>query len=201
MKILITGFDAFNNAAINPTEMMVKRFKNNNENLEVHKVILGTCYHDASVQLRKAIDEFNPETIICFGQSGGRGSIEIERVAINICDAKTADNNGLVLNDHTIKDSGPMAYASSLPLYDIVDALRADGIPARVSNSAGTFVCNYIMYELLYMIEHYYPEKRGGFLHVPYIHEQVLGKRNTPSIALGTLVKGLEIILETCMTS
>ncbi len=138
-----------------------------------------------------AIVEHDPDVIVNVGQAGGRYAVMPERVAINIDDGRIEDNEGYQPIDVPIKADGPPAYFSSLPIKAMATAMKEAGIPALVSNTAGTYVCNHIMYNTLYMIDHEFPGKRGGFVHVPYLPVQVLDKPNEPSLGLDELVTAL----------
>lgn len=199
MKILLTGFKPFGTHMMNPTEELLINFKNKNETIELKHLIMDTSYIESSKQIRDCIRTFVPDVIVSFGLGGGRSCVEVERIAINVIDSNLPDNNGNVIHDQCIRADGPLAYASKLPIKKIIEALKENSIPARVSNSAGTYVCNYIMYDMLYFVEHHYPQIKCGFIHVPYVHSQVLGKKNVPSLAERTLHDALEIILSICL--
>jgi pyroglutamyl-peptidase len=135
--------------------------------------------------------------VICVGQAGGRYDITIERVAINIDDARIPDNEGNQPIDEPIFADGDAAYFSSLPIKAITNEIKKEGIPASVSNTAGTFVCNHIMYGLLYLIDKKYNNIKGGFIHVPFLPEQVLNRPNTPYMSLEYIAKALTIAVKT----
>jgi pyroglutamyl-peptidase len=146
--------------------------------------------------VRAAIVEHDPDVIVSVGQAGGRFSVNPERVAINIDDGRIPDNEGDQPIDVPVWEDGPPAYFSSLPIKAMVTAMRAAGVPAAVSNTAGTYVCNHVMYTVLYLIDHEFPGKRGGFVHVPYLPEQVLDKPTEPCLSLDQLVTALTAGLE-----
>ena len=147
----------------------------------------------------KAIQEHNPDIVISVGQAGGRFDITPERVAINIDDFRIKDNEGNQVIDTIIKEDGEPAYFSKLPVKAMVKHMNENKIPASVSNTAGTFVCNHVMYGILYMIDKKYPNIRGGFIHIPYTTSQVIDKKNTPFMSLEEIVKGLELAIEACI--
>lgn len=190
MKILLTGFDPFGNESINPSIEAVKRC--HVAGVEMIKIEVPTVFYESIDVVSKAIDQHQPDVVICVGQAGGRVDITIERVAININDARIPDNKGNQPIDQKIYEDGENAYFSSLPIKQIVTDLNVAGIPASVSNSAGTFVCNHLMYG----IAHRYKNLKCGFVHVPFIPSQVTNK-NAPSMSLEIIVRGLETIIET----
>lgn len=196
MKVLLTGFDPFGGESINPALEAVKKVSNSISGAEVIKVEIPTVFRKSIEKIETALETHKPDIVICVGQAGGRFEVTPERVAINIDDARIADNEGNQPIDETIFRDGNAAYFSSLPIKAMVKEMNTNGIPASISNSAGTFVCNHIMYGLLYMIDKKYPNIRGGFIHVPFIPEQVVDKRNMPSMSLGNITKGLECAIK-----
>lgn len=192
MKILITGFDPFGGEKINPALEAVKGMKDNIEGVEIVKKMIPTVFRKSIDELEKAIIENNPDVVICVGQAGGRIPITVERVAINLDDAGIKDNEGNAPIDEKIFEDGENAYFSSLPIKAIVEEIKKNRIPADVSNTAGTFVCNHIMYGLLYLIDKKYKNIRGGFIHVPFIPVQVCNKANYPSMSLNNIITALE---------
>ena len=200
MKILITGFDPFGGEATNPAWETVRRLPDEVAGAQVIKVQIPTVFGKCAEVTRAAIIEHDPDVIVNVGQAGGRYSVNPERVAINIDDGRIEDNEGFQPIDVPIKADGPPAYFSTLPIKAMATAMQEAGIPAAVSNTAGTYVCNHIMYQVRYMVEHEFPGKRSGFVHVPYLPSQVLDKPNMPSLGLDELVvaltAGLEAIVE-----
>ena len=138
-----------------------------------------------------------PDAVVCVGQAGGRFGITPERVAINVDDARIADNKGQQPLDTVIQADGAPAYFTTLPVKAMVEAVKKAGLPTSLSNTAGTFVCNHIMYQNLYYLANHYPKTQGGFIHVPYVTEQVVDKPGQASMALADIVKGLTVCLET----
>ncbi|MEG2353640.1 MAG: pyroglutamyl-peptidase I [Clostridium sp.] len=196
MKVLITGFDPFGGEKINPALEAVKAMQNTILGSEVIKLQIPTVFGKAVVKIEEAIQLHSPDIVISIGQAGGRFDINPERVAINIDDARIADNDGQQPIDEVIQADGATAYLSNLPIKAMVKHISCNGIPASVSNSAGTFVCNNVMYGILYMIDKKYPNIKGGFIHVPFIPSQVLNKKNTPSMSLADITKALELAVE-----
>lgn len=190
MKILVTGFDPFGGEKTNPAIEAVKRIDENIEGAEIIKLEIPTVFNKSADVVEEKIKEVNPDVILSVGQAGGRYDITVERVAINEDDARIADNEGNQPIDTKIREDGEAAYFASIPIKAIVEEIKSEGIPASVSNSAGTFVCNHIMYQDLYLAEKY-GNIKAGFIHVPFLPEQVLDKKNTSSMSLEDIVKGL----------
>lgn len=197
MKILITGFEPFGEEKINPALEATKRLDNEIAGAEIIKLKLPTVFRKSINVLETALEKEKPDLVICVGQAGGRDRISIERVAINISDARIPDNEGNKLVDEIIFEDGDTAYFSNLPIKAMVEALKVNKIPAVISNTAGTYVCNHIMYGLLYNIDKKYPNMKGGFIHIPYLPEQVIDKTNAPSMSLDNIIKALTITIET----
>lgn len=149
--------------------------------------------------LRQAIAETRPDVVICLGQAGGRSDVSIERVAINVVDARIPDNEGRQPIDEPVVEGGPAAYFSTLPIKAIVRDLRAAGVPASVSSTAGTYNCNTIFYGLAHYIATEQPALRGGFVHVPYLPEMAAHHPGQPSLALDTLIEAVKIMAATTL--
>jgi pyroglutamyl-peptidase len=196
MKLLITGFEPFGGETINPAYETVKTLEDKIMNTEIIKREIPTVFNKSIEVLENLIENEKPDIVICVGQAGGRYDISLERVAINIDDARIKDNEGNQPVDIKIFEDGENAYFTSLPIKRMVKKIREAGIPASISNTAGTFVCNHIMYGLLYLIDKKYPNIRGGFIHVPYLPEQVISKRNMPSMSIENIRKGLRLAVE-----
>lgn len=193
--ILITGFDPFGGEPINPAWEAVKLIDGYESNgYRVVAKMVPTVRRKSIEAVRVAKEEYEPEYILCVGQAGGRSDITVERVAINVDDFRIPDNEGNQPVDEVIEAEGAPAYFATLPVKTIVNELRQDGIPASVSNTAGTFVCNHIMYGLLHMIHD--SHIKGGFMHIPYLPEQVVDKPGQPSMAKETVVHTLQILVD-----
>lgn len=197
MKILMTAFEPFNQEKVNPALEAVRQLDPAMVKADLIKLEVPTAFNQAIEQVEAVIRAEQPDIIVAIGQAGGRYGITPERVAINLDDALIKDNLGQQPIDQPIRKDGPAAYFSTLPIKAIVHQLRAAGIPASVSNSAGTFVCNHLMYGILDQLAQSYPKARGGFIHVPYIPEQVAQKPNQPSMSLDDITRGLVIALNT----
>lgn len=196
MKILVTGFDPFGGEKINPAIESVKRLPNEISGADIIKEEIPTVFRRSHSVLNTLIEKHNPEVVICVGQAGGRSHITVERVAINLMDASIKDNDGEAPIDEAIVVGGPAAYFSNLPIKAMVHHMKSNQIPASVSNSAGTFVCNHIMYAALYESEQKDNKIRAGFIHIPFLPEQVLDRPGVASMALEDIVKGLTLSIE-----
>ena len=173
MKILVTGFEPFGGAVINPAYEAVKLLPDVIAGAEVIKIEIPTVFGKDEEVVRAAVEKHHPDAVLCVGQAGGRSGITVEKVPI--------------------REDGENAYFASLPVKSMVQYMKEAKIPARVSYTAGTFVCNDIMYRVLYMIDKEYPHMRGGFVHVPYLPEQTLDlPEGTPSMPAEMIAKALE---------
>ncbi|HFI0214018.1 TPA: pyroglutamyl-peptidase I [Streptococcus suis] len=195
MKIIVTGFDPFGGEAINPALETIKSLPKSIAGAEMIIVEVPTVFDKAARVLEEKMAEHKPDAVLCIGQAGGRADLTPERVAINQDDARIPDNEGQQPIDRTIRPDGPAAYFSTLPIKAMVEAIRSAGIPASVSNTAGTFVCNHLMYQALYLAEKQIPKTKAGFLHIPFLPEQVVDKPGLPSMSLETIVKGIEVAI------
>lgn len=196
MKVLITGFDPFGGEKINPAWEAVRALPDNIDGIEVVKLQIPTVFKKSAKKLFENIDSVKPDVVICVGQAGGRYEFSVERVAINVDDGRIPDNDGYQPVDSPVFEDGENAYFSTLPIKAIVEEVKKDGIPAAVSNTAGTYVCNHIMYSLLYYLNKNNLNIKGGFVHVPFIPEQVVEKKNTPYMELTRITKALEISIK-----
>ena len=192
MKILVTGFDPFGGEKVNPALEAVKSLPSEIHGAEIHWVEIPTVFYRSAEVLEAEIVRFQPDAVLCIGQAGGRASLTPERVAINQDDARIPDNQGNQQIDTPIRLDGQAAYFSTLPIKAMVQAIKEEGLPATVSNTAGTFVCNHLMYQALYLADKKFPHMRAGFMHIPYMTEQVINKPNTASMNLTDIVRGIE---------
>ncbi len=195
--VLLTGFDPFGGESINPAWEVAKSL--HEKTIGEYKIIskqVPTVFQKSISVLKEYIEELNPEMIICIGQAGGRPDIKIERVAINVDDARIADNEGNQPVDVPVVEEGPAAYWSTLPMKAIVKRLQEEGIPASVSQSAGTFVCNHLFYGLMHELEKHDKKIKGGFIHIPFLPEQASNYPGQPSMSLSTIRKGIELAVE-----
>lgn len=192
MKLLLTAFTPFGGEKINPALEAVKLVKNQIDNIDIVKLEVPTVFVKSIKVVIEAIEEEKPDFVLCVGQAGGRESITPERVAINIDDARIPDNEGNQPIDIPIFADGEAAYFSNLPVKAMVKEIKKEGLPSSLSNTAGTYVCNHLMYGVLYSINKKYQMIKGGFIHVPFIPEQVVDKPVQASMPLTDIVKGLE---------
>lgn len=196
MKILVTGFDPFGDDIINPAIEAVKRLPDTIDGVKIVKLEIPTVFNKSAEVVREAIEKEQPNYVLNIGQAGGRYEMTPERVAINLDDARIPDNDGQQPVDVQIQEDGAPAYFSQLPVKAMVDYMKEENIPASVSNTAGTFVCNHIMYQTIYLTMTEYPEVKAGFMHIPFLPEQVVTRPNTPAMALDDIVKGITASLK-----
>lgn len=190
MKILVTGFDPFGKEKINPAIEAVKLLPSEIAGNKIIKLEVPTIFNKSAVVVRKAIEKNEPDIVINIGQAGGRAAITPERIAINFQSGQTADNSGQKPQEGKIKDDGQDGYFTQLPIEEMVSAIKAAGLPAKISNSAGTYVCNHLFYQVQYLVHHDYPNLKAGFIHVPFLPSQASDGRY-PSMSLENIVKGL----------
>jgi len=195
--ILLTGFEPFGGDALNPSQEIVRAL--DGETVGAHRIVgavLPVAFATAPALLDALVERHRPAIVLALGLAGGRGELSFERIAVNLIDARIADNEGAQPIDEAVVASAPPAYFSTLPLKAIVADLRARGIPAGLSLSAGTFVCNQVFFALAHQLTTHHPQVRGGFLHVPWLPEQAARHPGQPSMALATMVEGVHAALE-----
>ena len=193
MKIIVTGFDPFGGETINPSIECVKALPEI-EGVELIRLELPTVFKESAKRLNEVINDVKPDAVLSVGQAGGRPGITMERIAINVDDARIPDNISQQPIDETIQTEGEAAYFTTLPIKRIVKAIREAGISAEVSNSAGTFVCNHIMYQALFAATKADKPFKAGFMHIPFIPEQTTDK---PSLPLEESTRALQIAIKT----
>ena len=191
-KILVTGFDAFGTDTMNPSLEVLRLLPNEINGVKLIKLEIPTIRYQSLKIIEEAIIKDDPDVILSLGQAGGRSAISIERIGINIDDYKIKDNEGNQPVDEIIFEDGKTAYFSNLPIKSILENIKSKGIPAIISNSAGTFVCNHVLYGVQYLIEKRYPLKVAGFIHIPYLPEQVILRPELPSMDLVMIKKAIE---------
>ncbi len=202
--VLLTGFEPFGGESVNPSWLAARAL--DGEVIAGARVVareLPCVFGEAREVLARTIEELAPALVLCTGQAGGRDAITVERVAINVDDARIADNRGAQPIDEAIVEGAPAAYFSSLPLKAIVKALHRERLRADVSQSAGTFVCNHVFYGLMHVLAAR-PEIRGGFVHVPFLPEQAAravppGARPPPSMSLEEITRALRVVIATSL--
>ena len=195
MKALVTGFEPFGGEPVNPALEALRLLPARLGALEVATRVMPAVFGRSLDALEDALGAVIPDIVLCVGLAGGRAALSLERVAINIDDARIPDNSGQQPIDVPVVAGGPAAYFATLPLRAAVAALRDAGLPATLSNSAGTFVCNHLFYGLMHLAATRRPGLRGGFLHVPYLPSQAARQDGAPSMALADIVRGIEIVL------
>ena len=196
MKVLITGFDPFGGETMNPAWEAVKLLKDEIGGAQIIKLQIPTVVGKSIQKIHEKMQEIHPDIVISVGQAGGRFGVTPERVAINVTDARIPDNEGNQPIDVPIFEDGDTAYFSNLPVKAMVQAIKHAGYPSVLSNSAGTYICNHVMYGILYYIQKEFPGVRGGFIHVPYATAQVVDKPQTPSMSLTDIAASLEAAVE-----
>jgi pyroglutamyl-peptidase len=196
--VLVTGFDPFGGSPVNPSWYAVQAL--HGREIAAHRIVgaeLPTVFGASIERLEQLLLQHRPRLVICTGQAGGRGALSLERVAINVNDARIPDNAGEQPVDTTIAADGPAAYFTTLPIKAMLQALLADGIRAEVSQTAGTFVCNHVFYGLMHLLaQPRFQGVRGGLIHVPYLPEQ-----GQPSMLLSQIVRGLEVAIECALAT
>ncbi len=191
--VLVTAFEPFGGESVNPSWEAVKEL--DGCLIDGARVVarqLPCVFGGSLTTLYAQIDELCPELVFCVGQAGGRSDISVERVAINVNDARIPDNAGNQPIDTPVVEGGPAAYFATLPIKALMYGLREAGIPASVSQTAGTFVCNHVMYGLLNYLESTQNPARGGFIHIPYLPEQAANHPGAPSMGAEIVVAALE---------
>jgi pyroglutamyl-peptidase len=189
-KVLLTGFEPFGTATSNPSGEIVKQISGDN----IVTANLPVAYTQSAERLLALIAEHNPDVVICLGQAEGRTQITPEKVAINLDDARLADNEGVLRNDVKIIEGGPDAYFSTLPINEIVEAIKSRGVPAAVSLSAGAFLCNHVFY----VVQNKFAgtNVRSGFVHVPLMDSQASEFPGLPTMPLDQMVTAIRAMLE-----
>ena len=199
--ILLTGFEPFGGEPINPSAEIVRRLDGRViAGQRVVGRVLSCVFGRAREELHAALADAAPRVVLALGQAGGRSELSLERVAINVDDARIPDNAGQQPIDRPIVDGGPTAYWSTLPIKAIVAALRSAALPAAVSQTAGTFLCNHLFFALMHALDRR-PGVRGGFLHVPWLPEQAACHPGDFALPLDEQVRGVELALKTTLST
>lgn len=197
MKILVTGFDPFGGETVNPAYEAVKMLPEQIAGAEIIKLEIPTVFSKSSVAVEEGIQKYNPDIVINVGQAGGRSHITIEQVAINLADARIPDNAGEQPLNEALQPDGDTAYFATVPIRAMVKYVQEHGLPCSISYTAGTYVCNCVMYNVLYMTQKKYPNIKAGFIHVPFATSQLIGKpATTPGMSLDEIEKSLEYAIE-----
>ncbi len=202
--ILLTGFEPFGGESVNPSWQVAQALHGETlAGARVHSLCLPCAFGDALDTLGAALEQQRPGIVLALGQAGGRSDFSVERIAINVDDARIPCNAGRQPIDEAVVPGAPAAYFATLPIKAIVAALRNAGLPAAVSQSAGTYVCNHVFYGLMHALR----RRRGvraGFMHLPLLPEQVAARATVPappSLPLATLVQGVRLALVTAVTT
>jgi pyroglutamyl-peptidase len=204
-RILLTGFEPFGGDAVNPSWQVAQAWHGRSvAGAQVHAVQLPCVFGAALQALQLALDQTRPQLVLALGQAGGRCDFSIERVAINVDDARIPDNAGASPVDAPVVAGAPAAYFSTLPIKAMVAVLRQAGLPASVSQTAGTFVCNHVFFGLMHALARGRRRAvRGGFMHLPLLPAQAAarpGQAGMPSLPVATLVDGVGLALQTAWT-
>ena len=190
-RILLTGFEPFHNSALNPSQEIIKRISHRSL---LAKEVLPVTFGEASQKLISLINQHKPTVVISLGQAEGRKEITPERIAVNIDDARIPDNAGNSPKERAIVAGGPDAYFTTLPIKNLVEKLNENRIPASISLSAGTFVCNHIFYAM----QHHCGGKaiKSGFIHLPLMNEQASEFPGLPTMQIEEMIRGIELVLD-----
>ncbi len=190
--VLVTGFEPFGGETTNPSWEICTQLPGEIAGVRVERLRVPCEFRRAIEVIAEAIERHHPTLVISLGLAGGRNRLGVERVAINVDDARIPDNAGAQPVDDLIAPNGPPAYFATLPVKAMVAAVRAAGVPVELSNSAGTYVCNHVMYGVLHYLAASGHRARAGFIHVPYSEREALDKREAPSMAIASMVKGVQ---------
>ena len=200
MKILISAFEPFGGDEINPSQTTLQLLPDQIGSAQISKLVLPVVFYEATEKLCQAIENIKPDAVVSLGLAGGRQGISVEKIAINLIDARIADNAGNQPRDLPIIDEGPAAYFSSLPVREIVENLQKVDLPAHISYSAGTFVCNQVMYGLLDYLHEHHPSTIGGFIHLPYL-DSLVKDDHTAFLTQAQMSQGVETAIRTIIES
>jgi pyroglutamyl-peptidase len=199
--VLLTGFEPFGGQTINPSWSAVQEVRRTWAGSEDIRVLeLPVDFASVDRLLTDALETVRPDVVICVGQAGGAGALRLERVAINVDDARIPDNQGRQPVDEPIVPGGPAAYFSTLPIKAAVAELGRLGLPAVVSQTAGTYTCNHVFYRLMHEIGRSGRDVRGGFVHVPFAPDQAVGTES-PSMAIDAMARGVAAVLATTLST
>lgn len=195
MKILVTGFTPFGGEKKNPSWESVRQLPDSTNGVTLAKKEIPTAFTKCKEVLEDILEEEKPDVALHIGQAGGRTNITVEKVAINLAEARIPDNDGEQPMDEPLREDGDTAYFTTLPIKAMVENIRTK-YPASVSYTAGTYVCNALMYHALYLAQKKYPNMRAGFIHIPFMEEQVIDKANQPSMSLSSIQDAIQLAIE-----
>ncbi len=196
MKILVTGFDPFGKDKINPALETIKLLPKKIKDHDIVTLEIPTAGFKSLEKIEKAIVEHDPDIVLSIGQATGRYDITVEKVGINLDDYRIPDNLGQQFIDSKIFADGPDAYLVDLPVKKMVENIKNKGIPASVSMSAGTFVCNHVLYGVSHILKTKFKDKKNGFIHIPCLPEQAVNTRNIPSMSKATILEAIIASIE-----
>ena len=199
--VLVAGFDPFGGEDVNPSWEICGRLPAAIGHARIDTVRVPTEFRRAIEVAAEAIERIEPSVVILLGQAGGRACLSVERVAINVDDARIDDNAGNAPVDEPVASGGPAAYFATVPVKAMVAAMREAEVPAIVSNTAGTFVCNHLMYGVLHFLAASGRPAKAGFVHVPWLDAQALARPGEPSMALATMVRGTEAAIAAALAN
>jgi len=200
MRVLITGFDPFRDEPVNPSWEVCKLLKEESiEGIDIVVRRLPVVFNAAKEEAIHHFEELTPDLVLHLGEAGGRTHVSVERIAINCDDAGTPDNDSQTKDAEPIQKNGEDGLFATVPVKKIVDAIKKAGIPAVVSNSAGTYVCNHVFYGMLHHIKKKQVKTRVGFIHLPYVPEQTINKPQKASMDVTPMVKAVKIAILTCL--
>lgn len=200
--VLLTGFEPFDAEPVNPSQEIARAL--DGEVVAAHRVVgatLPTEFARSLPALERLIARHRPRLVLALGLAAGRAGISLERVAINLIDARIADNAGVQPVDVAVVENAPNAYFSTLPIKAMLARLRAAQIPAQISHSAGTFVCNRVFFGLAHLLATSQPQVRGGFVHVPCLPDQATRHGDAPQLPLDSMLAAVRLCLETALTT
>lgn len=197
MRIVVTGFDPFGGETVNPAYEAVKLLPDLVGDKELIKIKIPTAYRGGVKALEEAIERYRPDAVLSIGQAGGAACIRVERIAVNLAEARIPDNEGYQPVDKFLREDGENAFFSTLPVKEMQQAIVQAGYPSALSYSAGTYVCNAVMYNALYLAQKHCSSMKAGFIHVPYTPQQVIGKSaDTPSMPVTAIAECLQAAIE-----
>lgn len=200
VDILLTGFEPFRGETINPSWETCKAVLSLNLNMDIVASQLPVVFDEAREKAIASCEEVEPDIVLHLGEAGGYTHVAVERIAINCDHAKVKDNKGIVRDNQAIEPGGQDGYFSTIPVARIVDAITEAGIPAVISNSAGTYLCNHVLYGTLHYIKRNNLPIRAGFMHLPYLPQQAVDKPGKASMSLNLMVKAVTVALEECVS-
>ena len=195
--ILVTGFEPFDGASVNPSAEVAKTLDGRRlGDAEVRAAVLPVHHLGAAAAVQALLDAHHPAAVVHLGLAAERAQVALERVAINVMDYAIPDNEGWQARDEPCVAGGPAAYLSTLPLRSMLEAMHAAGVPAYLSSTAGTYLCNFVMYTTLHVLAETAAARPAGFIHLPRLPSMVApGNPEETSMDLGNMLRGVEAAL------